>query len=44
MFIPCYLPCVVLVTFGGGKGVAYSEMVLVNKEKDCGLSMWNQVL
>lgn len=36
MFISSYLSCILLVSFGGWRGVVYPEMVLVEKEKDCG--------
>lgn len=44
MFISSSLPYILLVTFGGGKGMVFPEMVVVKKEKDCGLLMWSQVL
>lgn len=44
VFIPSSVLCILLVgQFGRARGVVYSGMVLVKKEKHCGLLMWSQV-
>lgn len=44
VFIPSSLLCILLVgQFGRARGVVYSGMVLVKKEKHCSLLMWSQV-